>query len=571
MGTVFKKTATKPLPAGARVIVRKGEELAEWLDAKEKRRTAPLTTGKDGSPRIVVTARTYIAKFRDGSGIVREVATGCRDESAARSVLAKLERRAELVKGEVLSASEAEMIDHQAIPLADHITAFIDHQRAKGLSRRINDTRAQLKRIAEDCGFRRLADLDASALERWLVDRKTEGMSAATRNEYRGGWMTFCNWCVASKPARLLANPFTRVPKADTKADRRRIRRALTEDELMRLLAVALRRPLDEALTVRRGKRKGEKYANLRPEVRKRLERQGRERALIYKCLVLTGLRKSELASITVGQLELDADPPYAVLHAADEKNRQGSTIALRADLAQDLRNWLAEKAAAFRQAGCGASTGAVPGLPADTPVFDVPAGLIRILDRDLVAAGIARRVEVTPGKWKIDKTDERGRTIDVHALRTTFGTLLSKAKVAPRTAQAAMRHSTINLTMNVYTDPKLLDVAGAVESLPMLPLEGGPQATAGVVKATGTDDMVASPFAPKFAPPSGKLGVLRSILDNPAPVTGKSPTDGEIDESACAVNRKEPLSTRDNGSPKWAMRDSDPRHPRCKRGALAN
>ena len=55
--------------------------------------------------------------------------------------------------------------------------------------------------------------------------------------------------------------------------------------------------------------------------------------------------------------------------------------------------------------------------------------------------------------------------------MRTTFGTLLSKAGVYPRTAQAAMRHSDIGLTMGVYTDPKLLDVAGAVESLPALPL----------------------------------------------------------------------------------------------------
>jgi len=35
------------------------------------------------------------------------------------------------------------------------------------------------------------------------------------------------------------------------------------------------------------------------------------------------------------------------------------------------------------------------------------------------------------------------------------------KGGLTPRTAQAAMRHSTIDLTMNVYTDPKLLDVAG--------------------------------------------------------------------------------------------------------------
>ena len=91
----------------------------------------------------------------------------------------------------------------------------------------------------------------------------------------------------------------------------------------------------------------------------------------------------------------------------------------------------------------------AAPTLPADTPVFTVPAKLVRILDRDLKAAGIPKR-------------DERGRTVDVHAMRHTFGTLLSKGGVTPRTAQAAMRHSTIDLTMNVYTDPKLLDVAGA-------------------------------------------------------------------------------------------------------------
>ena len=30
MGSVFKKTATKPLPAGAKIIVRRGQQLAEW-------------------------------------------------------------------------------------------------------------------------------------------------------------------------------------------------------------------------------------------------------------------------------------------------------------------------------------------------------------------------------------------------------------------------------------------------------------------------------------------------------------------------------------------------------------
>src|SRR4029077_73924 len=129
-------------------------------------------------------------------------------------------------------------------------------------------------------------------------------------------------------------------------------------------------------------------------------------------------------------------------LNAADKKNREGSTIPIRADLAGELRD-------------CIISTSRPP---ADK-LFTVPRGLLRILDRDLKAAGIPKR-------------DARGRTLDVHALRHTFGTLLSARGVAPRTAQEAMRHSRIDLTMNVYTDPKLLDVAQAVESLPALPLD---------------------------------------------------------------------------------------------------
>src|SRR5262249_52237416 len=124
--------------------------------------------------------------------------------------------------------------------------------------------------------------------------------------------------------------------------------------------------------------------------------------------------------------------------------------------------------------------------LPANTPVFKVPAQLVKILDRDLLAIGLATRERLPNGKFgKIIKKDERGYTIDVHALRHTFGTHLSKGKVAPRTAQAAMRHSKIDLTMNVYTDPRLLDVRAALDVLPALPLDGSCDASA---KATGTD-----------------------------------------------------------------------------------
>ena len=124
--------------------------------------------------------------------------------------------------------------------------------------------------------------------------------------------MGFGNWCVRSH--RLAVNPFAYVPKADVKADCRRRRRALTEAELVKLINVARRRPLLEAMTIRRGKNKGKPLADVKAETRERLERLGRERALIYKTLVLTGLRRNELASITTGQLELDG--PYPIQHS---------------------------------------------------------------------------------------------------------------------------------------------------------------------------------------------------------------------------------------------------------------
>ena len=138
----------------------------------------------------------------------------------------------------------------------------------------------------------------------------------------------------------------------------------------------------------------------------------------------------------------------------------EGAKLPLRTDLVSDLREWLGVKLEMLREMAIRGGEPIALRLPLAQRVFTIPRDMVRIFDRDLVAAGIPKR-------------DERGRTVDVHALRHTFGTHLSLNGVAPRVAQAAMRHSTIELTMNVYTDPELLDVAGAVAALPDLALSG--------------------------------------------------------------------------------------------------
>ena len=83
--------------------------------------------------------------------MVREEATGCSDETAARKVLADLERRAELVRSNVITAGEAAVGDHQGAPLAKHHDAFDEHHRAKEVTRiHREDTGRYLRRLAAD-------------------------------------------------------------------------------------------------------------------------------------------------------------------------------------------------------------------------------------------------------------------------------------------------------------------------------------------------------------------------------------------------------------------------------------
>jgi integrase len=553
MGSVFKKTVTRSLPPGSEFIVRQGVRLARWRDGKGKIRTAHVTTGRDGSERIREESSTYFARHRDGSGVVVETSTGCRDETAARQVLADLERRAERVRAGLLTPTEARIAEHQSSAITEHVSGFLNSLEASGATaKHVRETRRVLGRVLEGCEFHTLADLERTTVEHWLNRRRTEGASARTRNVDLTALIAFANWCIANR--RLNANPFRGIPKANEAADPRRRRRAMTEAELVRLLDVARRRPLLDALTVRKGKRKGEAYANIRPEVREQLEAVGQERALIYKALVLTGLRKNELASLTVAQLRLDGPIPHVELDAADEKSREGNSVVIRADLADDLRSWLADILATL-QADARRRGEPIPSrLPADLPVFNVPTALIRIFDRDLRAAGIPKR-------------DDRGRTLDVHALRTTFGTLLSKGGVPLRTAQAAMRHSDPSLTANVYTDPKLLDVRGALDALPSLPLDNEQKAIRERARATGTETYGHCSVALSVALTPDKPGQYESIPGKTATEATNSIVAFDPAASAELVKGKATLTTPDMESAEWAMRDSNPRPPASKAG----
>ena len=553
MGTVYKPKYTRPLPDGAELFTRKGVRCARWTDGYGRKRTARVTTGRDGSAKIAAESTTFTARYRDGAGHLVQVATGCRTVEAAKTVLAELEARADKVRCGAWTAAEDSVLDHKLTPIGAHIEDYLTrlrNKRGKGGRQRVSsghvaNVEHNLNRVVSECGFKLLRDLNRSALGRWADTREAEGMAARTINAHLVAMTAFGNWCVEAN--RIVANPFARPPKRDEKAGRKRKRRALTADELRRLLRVARLRPLAEygrkivaRVQPTEGKspssrrtwtrapleyddledaiERGREALTNRPDFVTELERRGRERALIYKVLTLTGLRKGELAALTVGHLDLDGTTPYLVLDAADEKAGRGAEIPIRADLAHDIREWLRVRLSKAQEEAK-ANEAPIPlRAPPELPLVQVPSGLSRIINRDLAAAGIP-------------KIDDRGCTVDVHALRHTFGTHLSKGGVAPRTAQAAMRHGSIDLTMDTYTDPRLLDVAGALDVLPDLPLEEGPPQER--QRATGTDDAA---LAPMLAPNAGNRGKSQAIADKPH----SSRTDphitasGGIDES-CA------------------------------------
>ncbi len=206
MGTVFKRSATKPLPTEAELFARKGERFAHWKTPKGKTKSAPMvipTEGKfAGQERIVVETPTYFADYRDGNGHLRRVATGCRDEAAARAVLGGLEKRAEKVRAGIITKSEDTMTCHQHTALTEHVGEFIATMRAAGRAEtHYTGTERLIQRVVAEAGFRRLSNIQAGAVERWLGEQTKPqadkpAMGARTRNSYLVALRTFCNWCV---------------------------------------------------------------------------------------------------------------------------------------------------------------------------------------------------------------------------------------------------------------------------------------------------------------------------------------------------------------------------------------
>ena len=310
MATIYRKMYPIPMPQNAEIIIRRGERLARWTSGKGQIRIAPVVDDK----HVQFVSDCWYVRYRDADGGMRRESTGCRDKQAAEKVLANILAGVDKVKAGVMSREEMTASDELNTPIDRHVKQYLAQLAIKTIRGRkvspkhVGHVREQLDRVIRECRFRRLRDITRQALQRWMNklasqprdadDPQSEPLAARTINMHRAAIVAFCGWCVSD--GRLPSNPLAGLPKAE-ESEPARQRRPLSEDEIARLLKAARERPLLDALTVRRGKNKGKPLAKVGDEQRRALERAGRERALVYKFMMLTGLRRNEAASLTVG------------------------------------------------------------------------------------------------------------------------------------------------------------------------------------------------------------------------------------------------------------------------------
>ena len=215
----------------------------------------------------------------------------------------------------IIDPAADRIAEHSACPLAVLLKEYLDDLRHRGCNpRHVKTVECQLKRMFEDIEAKRLSDLDPVRVQRHLRAlrtvpvkqlRATSGKQEEVRtigprtiNAVRAAVIAFLNWNVRTE--RLASNPCQYIPKVDETRDKRVKRRALTEDELRRLIT------------------------------------SSGQRGNFYLVAALTGLRMKEMISLTWDDVDLANEA--VLVRASKGKAKRDDWIALSPEVTAALR-----------------------------------------------------------------------------------------------------------------------------------------------------------------------------------------------------------------------------------------
>jgi integrase len=326
-------------------------------------------------------------------------------------MLAQYEKEVERINTGIITRAELEKAQVQQKPLVDMLEQFRTKMTADGTTAlHISGVIRKINTLFSACGIDSLGKIRREAVERWIAHEiKSKVRTTATINTYLVAVKSFVQYLTDIEV--FVSHPLKQIRKLNEELDQRKKRRAMTKEEVDRLLFSTA-----HGITRKAG----------RPE----------ERVLIYQLLLGTGLRSTELSLLTPSQI--DFDHCRLRIEAAKTKNKKADVLPLRPDLVRALKERMKTL-----------------GIKPHERFFQHDNQQLRAtFYLDLKAAGIER-------------LDSAGRCLDVHSLRKTFGTMLAKAGVPLTTVQRLMRHSTPLLTAKLYIDVEGSDMMEALGKMP--------------------------------------------------------------------------------------------------------
>jgi integrase len=392
------------MPPGA-TVGRNG--IVTWT-IRGKKRTGKLSA----TGRVSVQVDTWTAKFKDENGKVRCIPTKETNRKVAEQILAQYEKEVARIKTGVITREELDKAQVKHTPLDSLLEQFHTKMIADGsTTKHLISVMRRIAVVLSGCEIDSLAKIRREPVERWIANEiKSKNRAAGTVNSHMAAVKSFVQYLTDIDV--LPKNPLRSIRKLNEELDRRKKRRAMTQAEVEHFLTTTAA---------------GERRKVGRPD----------ERVLIYRLLLGTGLRSTELSLLTPSQINFEHC--RLTVEAVKTKNKRADVLPLRPDLVQSLKE---------RVETMGIK-------PHERFFFHNHEQIRKVFYLDLKAAGIER-------------IDPAGRSIDIHSLRKTFGTMLARAGVPLTTTQRLMRHSTPQITAKLYIDVEGGDMMQALDRLPV-------------------------------------------------------------------------------------------------------
>ncbi len=262
--------------------------------------------------------RYYISYF-DHTGRRQSHSARTTDKATAERIAAKLEADAALRRDGVVDPELDAICEQSRRSVESHVKDYEAKMRAANrAAQHISTTVAYIRAICKDRKFEKVADIASDGVHQYAGQLKDQGRSTRTVQAYLTAIKGFTKWLAAHH--KLPRDPLASVKRPNPKADRRRERRMLLPEEWQWVRAT-----LAEGV--------------------ERYEMPAEERMLLYAVAIQTGLRSSELRSLTRGRLFLDGNEPFITCKAGSTKNRQDARQFIQPALAVLLRTHIATKA----------------------------------------------------------------------------------------------------------------------------------------------------------------------------------------------------------------------------------